>query len=454
VLLDLGLPDSEGIETLNRFVAVHGTLPVVVLTGHDDNDLGRRIVQSGAQDYLPKGSVHPSLLNRTVRHAIERARISNALVDARSQLVRAQRLDAFGQLASGMAHDFNNLLAVISTTAELAVQRDGVDPMLSEDLSDILEASERGTRLVSQLLTFARRRPGRPEQVPLARQVHALQRILRRTIGADIHLEIDIPSPELAVRIDPGLLDQVLLNLVVNARDAMPSGGRIVIRAAQVAGGMVELQVEDSGVGMTPEQRRRAIEPFYSTKSTGNGLGLSMCFGIIEQAGGQFEVQSTPGQGTTIVIRLPFHVGEAVSRRVHRRRPAKANLRGLRVLLVEDLSSLRRVLRRVLRRAGVVVSEAADGPAAMDSFRAPDLYDVAVLDITLPMMSGLELSEALLELAPSLPVILMTGGGVPPGETLAANVVDVLEKPFSPEALLDLIDRARSRAHESPSTGS
>ena len=138
VLLDLGLPDSDGVETLTTFVDAHASLPVVVLTGRDDNELGRQVVQLGAQDYLSKGTVHPRLLTRTIRHAIERARINQALEAARAQLVRAQRLDAFGQLASGMAHDFNNLLAVISTTAGLSVQRPGIDPGVSEDLSDIL----------------------------------------------------------------------------------------------------------------------------------------------------------------------------------------------------------------------------------------------------------------------------------------------------------------------------
>ncbi|HCH66825.1 MAG TPA: hypothetical protein DFR83_28740, partial [Deltaproteobacteria bacterium] len=165
VLLDLGLPDSEGIDTLKRLLENAENLPVVVLTGREDEGLGAALVQSGAQDYLAKGDVRPSALLRTIRHAIERARTLRALSDARAQLVRAQRLDAFGQLASGMAHDFNNLLAVISTTAGLASQRPEIDPELAGELSDILSATERGRRLVGQLLTFARRRPGKPKRV-------------------------------------------------------------------------------------------------------------------------------------------------------------------------------------------------------------------------------------------------------------------------------------------------
>jgi len=445
VLLDLGLPDSDGPETLTSLLAAHPELAVVVLTGRDDDGLGSALVQAGAQDYLPKRLVRPSMLGRTIRHAIERSRIHQALVDARAQLVRAQRLDAFGQLASGMAHDFNNLLAVISTTAGLAVERSHEDASLSEDLSDILAATERGRRLVSQLLTFARRRPGRPERVAVGRQVRALRRILDRTLGAEVELTVHASGAGPHVLIDPGLLDQVLLNLVVNARDAMPSGGRIDICATEGGSGLVCLRVSDTGVGMSEEQARRAIEPFYTTKATGNGLGLSMCYGIVEQAGGRLELHSTLGVGTTVSICLPeVEAAADVVKAPERRR--RTRVEGLRVVLVEDMPSLRRVLRRVLRRAGVVVEEAGDGKAALELIRAKPHLDLVVSDVSLPMLTGPEIAEALIDLAPGLPVLLMSGGGRPPGERLPDNVVDVLEKPFQPDTLLAAIDHAVAQA--------
>jgi two-component system cell cycle sensor histidine kinase/response regulator CckA len=441
VLLDLGLPDSEGVKTLERFVLEVPELPVVVLTGFNDDNLGARLVQSGAQDYLAKGDVRPSILLRTLRHAIERANIQRALQDARAQLVRAQRLDAFGQLASGMAHDFNNLLAVISTTAGLAFQRVGRNSELSEDLSDILEATDRGRQLVSQLLTFARRRPGKPKHVAVGAQVHALRRILDRTLGSDVQLVVDTADPGPNVRIDPGMLDQVLLNLVVNARDAMPHGGNIRVTSGWNEAGQASIQVVDTGVGMTAEQSRRAIEPFFTTKAQGNGLGLSMCYGIIEQAGGRLSLDSEPGRGTTVSIVLPaVEELDRVARPMSPKevaRPAK-----LQVLLVEDMPALRRVLRRVLQREGATVFEVADGKSALDTVRSEPHLDVVVSDVSLPLLSGPEVARILNDIQPELPVVLMSGGGIPPAEELAPNVLEVLEKPFKPAVLLDTVSRA------------
>jgi signal transduction histidine kinase len=445
VLLDLGLPDSEGVETLERLLRASPDLPVVVLTGRDDEGLGSTLVQAGAQDYLAKGDVRPSVLLRTIRHAIERSRIHKALMDARAQLVRAQRLDAFGQLASGMAHDFNNLLAVISTTAGLASQRSELDPDLMEELSDILAATDRGRRLVSQLLTFARRRPGKPKRVGLGTQVHALHRILMRTLNADVSLSLETPQEGPFVRIDPGLLDQVLLNLVVNARDAMPNGGCIQITASCVDESVARIEVADTGSGMTREQARRAVEPFYTTKPQGNGLGLAMCYGIIEQAAGQLRLDSILGTGTTVVIDLP------IVRSADRVTPSPSPrelplLAGLRVLLVEDLPSLRRLLRRVLQQAGVTVVEAGDGKVAMEMLSTDSDFDLVVSDVSLPLISGPELADLLQSYQPALPVVLMSGRGVPPEHELSKNVRDVLEKPFKPAVLLDAIARAKAGA--------
>ena len=187
-----------------------------------------------------------------------------------------------------------------------------------------------------------------------------MERILARTVTSNIHLALDVSPEGPFVRIDPGLFDQVLLNLVVNARDAMPNGGEIRIQASTLAGGQARIEVCDSGVGMTSEQVRRAVEPFYTTKAQGTGLGLAMCYGIIERAGGSLSLDSVPGQGTTVCIELPGAEGPDLEPAAPLKKDLPA-LAGLRILLVEDMPSLRRLLRRVLQRAGVTVVEAGDG---------------------------------------------------------------------------------------------
>ncbi len=371
-----------------------------------------------------------------------------------SQLAATGRMQAVGQLAGGVAHDFNNLLATIGAAAEASLARD-TSADTASDLTQILDSVARGARLVRQLLAFASAQPLQPRVLDLAAAIAAAEPLLQRLVGGRVRLELALDRAVAPVRLDPGQVDQILLNLVANARDAMEAGGRlrIALRAAVLgralpgaagpvpAGRWVQLEVADEGTGMPPDVQRRVFEPFFTTRrgQGGTGLGLSTVLGAVRQSGGHLSLRSREGQGTAFRIWFPPAEGEVVVADAPAVAAAAARP-GLRVLLVEDEAPLRRLARRALEGAGHVVIEAADAEAAMAAM-ADAVPDVLISDIVLGGGGdGLALARALRDRCPGLAVVLVSGyaEGVL-GHDLDAAGFQFIAKPFR---MADLIAQA------------
>ncbi|HEU4699115.1 MAG TPA: PAS domain S-box protein [Gemmatimonadales bacterium] len=380
----------------------------------------------------------------TITDVTEQVRAEAALRASEAQLRQAQKMEAVGQLAGGVAHDFNNLLAAIAVNCALLQGTVGTGPG-AEEVEEIRRAAERASLLTRQLLTFSRKQVVQPQVVDLNRLVSEALLLIERLPGTDIAVELELEPGLGTVRADPGQLTQVLMNLAVNARDAMPDGGRLRIRTTNVAAEgqpWVALAVSDTGVGMDAETQARIFEPFFTTKppGKGTGLGLSTVYGIVQQSGGHLTVDSAPGRGTTITVFLPPATGELPAD--GRAAPPKLPSGSETVLLVEDETSVRNSVRRLLAHHGYRVLEARSGAEALARFAEEGEHiGLLVTDIVMPEMSGRQLVEQLRAQRPALPVLFMSGydeeavttqGALPPGTGFIA-------KPFTVEALLHAV---------------
>jgi PAS domain S-box-containing protein len=370
-----------------------------------------------------------------------------------AQFRQAQKMEAVGRLAGGVAHDFNNLLTVIMSYSDLLLgDLESTDPRRA-DLEEIRKAAAGAAGLTRQLLAFSRQQVLEPRVLDLNSVVTGAGNMLQRLIGDDVGL-VTVLTPDLgAVKADPGQLEQVIMNLAVNARDAMPEGGKITVETGNVEldatytaehtpvspGAYVLLSVSDTGVGMDEETKRRLFEPFFTTKEKGKGtgLGLSTVYGIVKQSGGFIWVYSEPGHGTTFKIYLPRVDEQAQAER--RGTPTPQSVHGTEtVLLAEDADPLRAVARQILKRNGYTVLEAPDGKAALDKAAEHDgPIHLLITDVIMPEMSGRQLAERLRERRPELKVLFVSGytdnaiirhGVLEPG-------IAFLQKPFSPESL-------------------
>ncbi|MCU1279323.1 MAG: domain S-box protein, partial [bacterium] len=363
------------------------------------------------------------------------------------QLRHAQKMDAIGRLAGGVAHDFNNLLTAIRGFAQLLLDQLPPDGAARDAAHHIQRSAVRASSLTSQLLAFTRRQPHQPRVVELNDVVGSMGALLRRVIGEDIELAL-VLQPDLGfVRVDPGQVEQVLLNLAINARDAMAQGGRLSIATSNVDdndGAHVRLTVRDSGTGMNEETRLRIFEPFFTTKEVGKGtgLGLSIVYGVVVQNGGSISVDTAPGAGTTFHVLLP-RVDGPVEAEPTTPLPRSPSQRGREtILLVEDDEDVRDFVHYVLRAAGYDVLPAANGSAALaiaESHAGP--IHLLLSDVVMPQMNGVDLAERLLPLRPAMRVVHMSGY---PGERIARHGqmpagVPFLQKPFSAEALNGIV---------------
>ncbi|HEV8551438.1 MAG TPA: PAS domain-containing protein, partial [Polyangiaceae bacterium] len=354
-----------------------------------------------------------------------RQRAESALAQTEEQLRHAQKMEAIGRLAGGVAHDFNNLLSVIQSASSLAIASLGDQEEVHADLREIQLAAERAGRLTGQLLAFGRRQLLEARIVDLNETLAGIRQMLVRVIGEDIELRHVAGAALRKVRVDVGQLEQVVLNLVVNARDAMPRGGRLTIETANVdfdrdyaeahpdvnPGPHVMLAVSDTGVGMDRATQERIFEPFFTTKEQGKGtgLGLSTVFGIVKQSGGSIFVYSEPERGATFKIYFPR--GEERRGGSDARLPAvQPGARGETVLVAEDDDQVRAVVRRVLSRAGYRVIEARSGGEALAlAERHGDAIDLLLTDVVMPEMGGPELGSALKTKRPELRLLYMSG---------------------------------------------
>ena len=391
----------------------------------------------------------------------ERLRADAERERVEAQLQQSQRLESLGQLAGGVAHDFNNLLAVIlnytafiGEEVERAAQRDpgAWDPVL-RDVEQVRRAGERATELTHQLLAFGRREVVQPQALDLNAVVAGVEPLLRRTLGEHIELHLTTTPGLWPVIADSGQLEQVLVNLAVNARDAMPEGGTLLIdtenltvdeayaaaRPDMSPGRYVRLRVSDSGSGMPPEVVEHAFEPFYSTKAKGegSGLGLATVYGIVKQAGGYAQIYSAEGHGTTFTAALPATDQDPATVE-QPEEPAAAGGRET-VLLVEDEAAIREVTRRILARHGHTVLVAESGADAVDvAERHAGDIDLLLTDVVMPGMLGKEVAERVQQLCPHARVLYMSGYAQPvlaSKGTLEEGVV-LVEKPFSEATLL------------------
>ncbi len=385
-----------------------------------------------------------------------------ALRDTSEQLRQSQKMEAIGRLAGGIAHDFNNLLTVMTGFNELLREQLAATDPLRGLADEVAKAGERAAALTQQLLAFSRRQVLAPQVLDLNAVVEDMDRMLRRVIGEDVELKLAL-APDLApVEADPGQLQQVILNLAVNARDAMPQGGTLTLETANAAIGTngrggaagaaasaVLLTVRDTGCGMDADTLSHIFEPFFTTKApgTGTGLGLATVYGVVQQSGGHIEVASQPGQGTTFRVYLPA-AGASAAAGDSPADPATTASGGETILLVEDDDQVRDLARRVLEAKGYVVLEASHPEAGLRTAEERgDAIDLLLTDVIMPGMSGRELADRIAVRNTQLPVLYLSGYT---DEAIGHHGVDadgrtLLHKPFTPSALAttvrDVLDR-------------
>jgi len=560
VLLDLTLPDEQGLATVKRMRAGASNVPIVVLTGLEDEDMAGKSLRAGAQDYLVKGSVDGDLLVRSMRYATERGRAVEALerreehyrsliensldlvsilnfdgtiryaspsherilgyaldelvgqnalefvhaddlsairealaradasasmelrfrhkdgnwrvlesvgrnlasvpgvrgvvVNSRDitdrrrleeQLHHSQRLEAVGRLAGGVAHDFNNLLMVISGYSQMLLDTMLPGDPARDDLEQIAKAAKRATDLTHQLLAFSRRHVTRPALINVNELMLDMERMLRRVMGEDIEVVTELGPDLKNVQADPGQIEQVILNIAVNARDAMPKGGKFTIKTAALgvrdeigpeqagleASEYVMLSLADTGAGMDSRVLARLFEPFFTTKEHGTGLGLSTSYGIIKRSGGDIRVESKPQCGTAFRIYLP--AVERVDSDAATTHESGALGGTETILLVEDEDGVRHVVESMLKRHGYqVMSTASSSEAVEVAERYSGTIDLVITDVVMPGMGGRKMAERLVERRPGMRVLYVSGYGEPVD---ALQKDAFLQKPFTSEDL-------------------
>ena len=377
------------------------------------------------------------------------------LGQAQEQLRQAQKMEAVGQLTGGVAHDFNNLLQAISSCLHLVERRAGP---AAGDLVPLIEAGrqavERGARLVQQLMAFARREALRPEPVDVRERVLGMSELLTRALRSNITVASDFAPGLWPVLVDPTQLELALINLAVNARDAMPHGGRLRIEATNLPGGgpgccdAVRVSVSDTGAGMPPEVVARAFEPFFTTKATGqgSGLGLPQVYGFARQSGGTVAIDSAPGRGTTVTLVLPRTPHAPIRRDAEQPVRAQRPTDGARVLLVEDDPEVADMIAAALREAGYDVTRAANADEALAMLQAAAPIDLLLSDVVMPgRLSGVDLVREARRLRPHLPIVLATGYSEEVSRTAG---VRVLLKPFPLDTLVEAAEAALGEAVE------
>jgi signal transduction histidine kinase len=401
-----------------------------------------REVESLVREYQVAKEAAELSHRRLIEQMAERER-------AEAALRQAQRVEAVGQLTGGVAHDFNNLLTVLIGNIELIQNAISLDPSLIERLRAMRAAAERGAMLTSHLLAFARRQPLLPRAVDLNSVVAGMQDLLQSALGQKVQMETRLAPGLWQAMVDPTQIELVILNLVINARDAMPNGGVVTIETANchrnaptqpeepVEGDYVVIKVIDVGMGMTTEVQAKAFEPFFTTKpaGTGSGLGLSQVIGTARQSGGDVQIESSPGEGTTILVYLP-----RAQTRTERLAPGPTDSIEQKtspavVLAVDDDDAVRTTTADILRGLGYGVLQAPSGEIALELLDQDGMIDVLLTDVVMTGMSGPELARRARLLRPLLPIVFISGYADPTGTTDDAPLRPLVRKPFRPSDL-------------------
>jgi hypothetical protein len=456
------LPNGAGLEVVARHKDGRDFPAGVSLSSWETEDGG--LVSVSVRDITDR--------KRVEMEKVERGQVQVRLVEVErdeeramleAQLQQAQRLESIGQLAGGVAHDFNNLLAgimnyagLVSANLRVEMERRGLSDdqvfvRLAQDVGEITGVAKRAAALTRQLLTFSRRTVVQPEVLDLNSVAAEMEKLLRTTLGESVTLRMVFASDLPLIKADRGQIDQVFMNLAVNARDAMPTGGELQIETALSEidednarihainpGTYVQLMVSDSGTGMSREVAGRSFEPFFSTKGEGSGLGLATVYGIVRQAGGDIVIDSKLGSGTAVRINLPA-TNDAMARPRDAMADVRLSTKGETVLIVEDEEIVREPARRMLAMHGYTVLAAANADAALAILADhPAKIDLLLTDVVMPGRSGKELSVEVLEHRPATKVLFMSGYShhVIAPQGVLKDGVSLLEKPFSSEDLL------------------
>lgn len=448
VLLDLSLPDSDGLDTFHALHAVAGCLPIVILTATDDEALALTAVRAGAQDWVVKRSADSAMIPRVLRHAIERRRAEHQLAQSNEALIRTRQLASVGRLAGGMAHAFNNMLTVIRCSAELL--RDQLaDERQRHDVEGMLDAAHRASALVRQLLAFGSRQVLRPVPTDLAGLVQEAMPVLVRAVGSSVTLDLACSPGVPVVRVDPGQVEQVLAQLVLEARDVQPDGAtiRVTVDGAQLdtplahphgilaPGAYAVLAVHDQ-VPLDPAAIAHIFEPFYARSGAGRdaSLGLAVPYGVVRQSGGQLRVRTDGRTGTTFEVWLPADLATAT----HVEAPALVGEgapagHDQRILIVDDDARVRDLVVRVLSGQGWSVRAAAGGEEGLAILESTaGAFDLVVTDLSMPGMDGRTFVDRLRGRWPAMRVLFISGyADEERTRLLMGGEVAFLGKPFT-----------------------